>query len=46
MRVDVIYRGSASVHHSSETNASSAAQFCSWGFLNMGILISVAARQC
>lgn len=46
MRVDVMYRGKASVHHSSDTNASSAAQFCSCGFLNMGIFISVAARQC
>ena len=29
MRVEVMYRGKASVHHSSDTNASSAAQFCS-----------------
>ena len=29
MRVDVMYRGRASVHHSRDTNASSAAQFCS-----------------
>ena len=29
MRVEVMKSGSASVHHSMDTNASSAAQFCS-----------------
>lgn len=29
MRVEVIYSGRASVHHSRETKASRAAQFCS-----------------
>ena len=35
MRAEVIYSGRASVHHNRETNASRAAQFCSWGFLNI-----------
>lgn len=35
MRVDVMNSGRASVHHSMDTNASNAAQFCSCGFLKI-----------
>lgn len=35
MRVEVMYRGRASVHQSMETKANRAAQFCSCGLLNI-----------
>ena len=52
--MEVIYSGRASVHHNRETNASRAAQFCSWGFLNIftsasddvdGVMLVLAMQQ-
>ena len=41
--MEVTYSGSASVHHSSETKASSARQFCFSGSAKMGTAAAAVA---